>query len=147
MPVFTRSLRFVILILAAMLLQAPIAAAQSVGGVLTDFGLLGNWSVDCNRPPSRDNSWSIWVLYADGRVVRRLDWGDGDSRNDYVVTSARRVAPDRLQYNMGGYDIVMEKRDGKIHTVSSKDSTGKVLIANGIIVDSGQPAVWQSRCG
>jgi len=94
----------------------------------------------------------------DGTVRQKIDRGaDGPSLTS-VVDSAQILTPSTLQIrfrhddpNYGAsngffLDIVEAIENDRRRTLQSKGSDGKDYIKDGVMVSSGQPSVWVSKC-
>lgn len=142
----------------ALVLFAGPAAAETTWDVLQRMGRTGTWAANCWFGPSWRNHWVTAFRDADGTVRQKIDRGtDGPSLTS-VVDSAQILTPSTLQIrvrhddpNYGAqngffYDIVETIENERRRTLQSKGSDGKDYIKDGIMVPSGQPSVWVSKC-
>lgn|SRR5690606_24868269 len=126
------------------------AWAQGPAEVAAQWGLLGTWAVDCNQPPSRQNSYLTFARDGE-RLVHRRDFGD--ARDEHPVTSVRQSADGTIEVVIDlaifaqTRTIVFAKAgEGKKRAVSNRDDKGVYSIKNGKFVANGQPAPVQNRC-
>jgi hypothetical protein len=130
---------------------SPLARAESVEQVLTDFGLMGRWAADCTPAPGKAPLASHYTVMGDGKVMRLLDFGQpGNSDFDYTVVSAERIAPDQVAMHLvnahDSFDIVMQMANGRSRSYQSKKADGTVVVKDGIMVKSGTAMAWQYKC-
>jgi hypothetical protein len=141
--------------LAALLLTAePVLADEGpVPSALRQFGLLGNWAIDCKHAASADNEYSIYAVSAAGEAT--LSYSRGEPYRDivYVIRAAERVAPDRLSLQVlhmperVPVDLVLLKEAGAIRVWSSHTPDGRMLVMGGVITGNGKDSPRFKRCG
>jgi hypothetical protein len=145
------SIRLLGLLLAAGVLLAQGAAAQSVADTATRWGLIGTWSVDCSKPASGSNGHLIYLVRA-GKVVHERDFGDRRDTND--VQQARTGIGGALDLvvhfpalNQTRKFTMMMGPDRRIRAVANSriDGTDQT-IKDGKFTANGATTPWQSRC-
>jgi len=146
------------LIAAALLLLAESSRAEMPWQIFKRFGITGNWSVSCADKPSASNFWMTYKEGPGGKVVRPLDRGKGNELSA-VVDSAEMVTAATMRLRFRNDDptwgasngqvstVLIEVKDGRIHTLESKGDDGKEYIKDGIVVASGKPIPWLEKCG
>ena len=142
-------------VLAALLLAtAPSFAEESqVSDTLREFGLLGTWAVDCARPASAANEYSIYAVSAAGEAT--LAYARGKPYRDivYAIGTAQPVAEDRIALQVLrlpekiAVDIVLRKESGTIRVWSSHSSGGRMLVIDGVITGNGAESPRFRRWG
>jgi hypothetical protein len=145
-------------VLALALLAMPAAAQDkpSVAALFKQFGLIGEWAVDCNADASPANP-HVEVSEDDkGEVVERHDLGPDYRVNAYRMLAAHRVSPTRVSveavFEPGGdseqrQDLTFSVRDGTRQTVFTKIENGPVRVKDGIAVGYGVKTPRLKKCG
>jgi hypothetical protein len=139
------------------------AAAPAGADTLTDIlgrgGLLGGWAVDCGAPPSLQNPHVDYLPAASGAVSRELYFAAGEAQGIFTIEAAElhdggmigiREVVDKLG-NFAGlrYDesILLSPDRRRTRTMRSVDSSGRIIIDNGIVVAIHKESVWMNKCG
>src|SRR5690242_6231764 len=76
-------------------LFASSAAAQetpSVAALFRDYGLIGEWAIDCKAKAAPENPHVNVSQDGDGNIVERHDLGDDYRVNAYRMLAAKRVS-------------------------------------------------------
>jgi len=147
-----RRLAFLSLLLVLGVTRA--ADAQTVAAVLRDAGIVGTWASDCAAPPSGrgDNTYSIYAATVSGIVTLTYNNGPSVAPTVYVILRAERRAADRvfyLQENQNDrrqLEIELMRDGDRIKVLSSRRTTGEVLVADGKFTAGGTDSPWQARC-
>jgi hypothetical protein len=141
--------------LAALLLRAaPVLADEGpVPSALRQFGLLGTWAIDCARPASADDEYSVYAVSASGEAT--LSYRRGEPYRDivYLIRKAEPVASDRLSLQVlhmperVAVDLVLLKEAGSLRVWSSHTPDGRMLVMGGVITGNGKDSPRFKRCG
>jgi hypothetical protein len=152
MPISSRTLAGVVAILMVVF-SADGAEAQPVAETLARWGLIGTWSTDCNRPPTRTNYRVSYVARAGGRVFHERDFGN---RRDSREIRAATVGPGgwiEVVADFGALGgmrkwTMMKGVDGRIRTVANSklDGTDATIRGGRFVVGGDAETVWQMRC-
>lgn len=133
---------------------APCLADESpVPGTLKQFGLLGTWAIDCARPASPQNEYSIYAASPSGEAT--LSYARGEPYRDivYEIRTAAPIAESRLALHVLGLpgrisvDLVLLKENDTIRVWSSHTQAGRMLVLDGVITGNGRPSPRFKRCG
>ena len=141
--------------LAALLLLAAtrcFADDAPVAGILQQFGLLGTWAIDCARPASPDNEYSIYRVSASGEAT--LAYARGEPYRDiaYAIRTAQLVTEQRLSLQVLRLpekipvDLVLRKDGDAVQVWSSHTPNGRMLVIDGVITGNGAPSPRFERC-
>lgn len=138
---------------AALLLAAawPHVARADAVAAFRDFGLLGTWSPDCAKPPSRDNPRVRWSV-SQGVVVH---WVSFDGRQPALVDTvgaAEILGEDRIRVvsvrgGQAALVSVWEMSGDRLWAVRSEEPGGRVFYDRGMELATGRPSVPDERCG
>jgi hypothetical protein len=127
------------------------ASAETLREAFDGFGLTGEWAGDCRVPASHDNQHFTWTVLSDSKGQMATDYGT--SRLSYYdVPFAQRIGDDQIQLKLlnrasnAGLDMVVQKQEGRIHTVSSVLANGTALIKDGRYVSDGKETLRQEHC-
>lgn len=152
MPISSRALAGVVVIILLAAFDADAARAQTVAETLGRWGLLGTWATDCSRPPGRGNGYLSYVARGAGRVLYVRNFGN---QRDAREIRAAAVRPGGLIEVVADFGAVGGVRkwtiakgaDGRIRTVANSKVDGtNASVRNGRLVGSGAETVWQSKC-
>jgi hypothetical protein len=122
----------------------------SLKTAMAKFGLIGEWAAQCRQPPGIDNAHSHWS--ASSETKGELFTNFGDQTMSYDANFAELVGADRIRIklvsNKNGtqLELIIEKRDRHIRTLSSVRSDGSALIKDGKLVPTGADTVAQEHC-
>ena len=139
---------------ATLLLGAtPCVADESpVPGVLQQFALSGTWAIDCARPESPANEYSIYAVSSTGDAT--LTYARGEPYRDvtYAIRTARLVAEQRLALQVLRLpekipvELVLRKDGDSIQVWSSHTPDGRMLVIDGVIIGNGAPSPRFKHC-
>jgi hypothetical protein len=136
---------------ALCLLSAPAAHAGSIRQALEDFGFMGSWAQDCERPADRENVWREVTPTDDGaRFTESL--GAGFVPSSYRVLAAKRVASDSivLSIELNGHiqqDLTMVRHGDRMRTMVNRPlGSSDPVVKDGIVVGNGMATPWLSHC-
>jgi hypothetical protein len=96
-------------LLAGIFADAGAAEERVVADVAEQWGLVGNWAVDCQRPAARENPYYSYVRQGVTLTVQR---DLGDFRDENKVTSAAITAD-------GGIELVTDFK-AQSHVITSR---------------------------
>ena len=128
------------------------ASAETVAQTVRSWGLIGSWSRDCSLKPGKNqNTWLIYEIMPDERVVHRRDFGDSSDENEVVgaevsgddMLNLRVFFPNFKQTRDYG---LMKQPDGSMRTMYNHDQKDDYSIRDGIFTADGSPAPPLYRC-
>jgi hypothetical protein len=131
---------------------ASTAHAETVADTLTNWGLIGAWSLDCALPKDRGKgTLLIYEATADGGVIHVRDFGDEKEENKVLsanvskdgVLNLRLFFPALKQTNELGF---VKLKDGAIRAIYNRDDKNHYSIRNGKFAFDGRPAPVQHKC-
>ena len=141
-------------IIFAAALFPTMAAAQSVGSVLEEFGLTGGrWAPDCSQGPSTKNWYGRYQVLPSGEA--RLTYSsksNSSGDNVYVIWLARKLSDNEI---LMGQEFVRENRrlevvllveGDRYHTMSVKRTNGDYQVKNGKYTDDDTDSPWLTHC-
>ena len=138
------------LLLVAFALCVAACAQTPVQTATTDFGLMGNWAYNCSVAAGvNDNARS--TIYAKGDIViQHIEFGANRNPKEYKWIAAERIDAGHLRVTVVIGDqmdelVIRKLDDGRMQTVSSITSSGKVLIKDGYFPEGGQAPI-RERC-
>ncbi len=152
-------LRAAWLALALLLLPGVAAAQERPWPVLERMGIAGTWAPSCAAGPSKTNTFATYYTENQGLVRCKVNHGPEGSDLNTTVDAAKQLSDTRLsmrwrvddprwgRQNGNVFTIVMDIINGRTRTMASTNSTGRVLIKDGVILASGQPTPLNERCG
>ncbi|HEV2189011.1 MAG TPA: hypothetical protein VGR70_17510, partial [Stellaceae bacterium] len=106
------------------------------------FGLIGEWAAQCSLPPSGNNAHTHWSANSDTAGELLTDFGGGQTMT-YGATSAELHGADQIRVGLfdnqdkSHLELIIEKQAGRLRTLSSVQSDGRVLIQNGRFESNG----------
>jgi len=134
------------------LLVAPASAQVSAVNAMREWGMLGWWSLRCERPVSENNFYYGYVTGTDGLAYHERDLGD-PNRNDRSAVTEAEILGDgtiRITVNFTSINsvrtIVFAKEQGRMRAMYNRGSGGDITVENGIFKHNGQPTPWQYKC-
>jgi len=136
-------------------LEPTAASAQGAAAVAAEWGLLGSWTVACDRPPGPGNVYSRYGAGPDGDISAKVDDGSGTSppptvivkasiRPDGVLTMTMSYAPFRLPDDEVWF---IKGRDGRRRMLLGRSTAGvRTWVAEGKVIGTGRETPWETRC-
>lgn len=127
------------------------AQAGSLRETLDEFGFMGSWAQDCQRPPDRENVWRE-VAAAGEDVVFTESLGERFVPSSYRVLKVRRPAKDTVVLtitlnNTSRQDLTMVLRGDRIRTmVNQPHGSATPVVKDGVVVGNGMSTPWLMRC-
>jgi hypothetical protein len=146
----TRSLLPALGLTLALIVPAGAQTGEDTRRAVLDFGLIGVWAAQCDKPASGENNHATYALSPGGMLSLTYDLG-GNNKTHYAILQARRAAADRLEVrekfldSPGTLDLVIVKTNDRIRVWSSRRLDGDVLVKDGMIVGN-RPTSWLQRC-
>jgi len=149
-----RKLIAVELLIAGLAVAGPAVAADtspSLKQAMTQFGLIGEWAAHCSLPPSGNNAHTHWSANSDTAGELFTDFGGGQTMS-YAATAAKLLGADQIRIDLldnqdkSQLELIITKQDGRVRTLSSVQSNGRVLIKNGKFTSDGTDTIAQERC-
>jgi hypothetical protein len=148
-----RKLYAIGIVFAGLAIVFPALAVDrpSLKQAMTKFGLIGEWAAQCSRPPSGNNAHTHWSANSETKGKLLTDFGDTRPMT-YEVNSAELLGADQIRVQLvdnqdkSHLELIVEKRNGRVRTLSSLQSDGRVLIKNGKFESSGAETIAQERC-
>jgi hypothetical protein len=145
---------FLALALVASLSISFARAQASTADVISNWGLVGTWSENCDQPPSRINMDYSYVIQAGGHVSQQRDFGDGRDANDVLHAA---VLPDRsLELTVRFQNltppqtrkwVLAKGSDGRIRSIANSKVDGTdQSIRDGKSTTNGKNTRWLARC-
>lgn len=117
------------------------------------WGLIGTWAIDCRLPAGRSNDHLSYLIEPTGGVRHHRNFGDAQDVND---VQALRLLPDgsievTVHFRAFGQTrawTIAKGRDGRSRTMSNhRVGTDDWSVRDGVLVHSGRPTQWLTRCG
>ena len=136
---------------AGVLLSCPVVAEDAGIEALRQFGLLGTWTIDCTKPVSSANPEQIYAVGEKG-PTRMLRIADKDLDGTFEMRAIHLIGDNRLSYNdrrVGGetnFDVILEKKDGRVWSASSVQNDGAVMIQDSIFARSTRHTPTFEKC-
>ena len=131
----------------------PATAQSSDAQHLEQLGLLGQWAVDCARPPGPDNPHQIYSVNPQGQGEIGLRFAPGEAMSVARIMNPRLLSPGILAYTYGyergageKVDLVISITDGVKQTQSSRSQQGQEVIRDGKLTATGKPSTIMRRC-
>jgi hypothetical protein len=142
--------RFSALLLVVFALCTAAYAQTAVQQATADFGLMGNWAYDCNVAAGVNGNARSTISAQGDIVLQHIEFGPGYTPNEYKWIAAELIDSRHLRVTTVIGDqtlelVILKLDDGRMQTVSSVTSSGKVLIKDGLFSD-GKPAPTRERC-
>jgi len=146
-----RKLCMIVLLAAGAATSLRPAMAESLKEAFDGFGLPGEWAGICGVPASLNNVHFRWTVLSESKGQMITDYGV-PPLSYYDVSFAQLLDDDRIRLKLlnkesgANLDMIMQKQDGRIHTISSVRSDGTVLIKDGRYVPGGGGTLRQEHC-
>ncbi|WP_229266668.1 hypothetical protein [Leptospira sp. severe_002] len=127
---------------------APVAA-QTTADVIEQWGLIGKWSADCQRAPTRGAPLLTYTKARDGSVTRTAT--AGGKPNTSNVVAARTLPDGSIEITEKDPDdtmtfVLSKDGSGKHRSMSSHDDKGHYYIRDGKFTGNGNETPLLSRC-
>jgi len=142
--------RTYLLALAWLLLMPSVSQAGADSDALLQFGLIGNWALDCQKPPSPANAFVTFTPSTAGEPTRQIVTGkpEYDSLvplSDVAMLDATHL---RLTYRQGRVmvTVILLKEQRRIRPYEAVASNGMVSVSQGNVKASGLPTNWLTKC-
>ena len=149
-----KRLHSIAILLAGLAFAGPALAVDnslSLKEAMTRFGLIGEWAAHCSQPTSGNNAHTFWSANSDTAGALFTDFGRGQTMS-YTATAAELAGANQIRVNLTDdqdhlrLDLIIEMHDGRVRTVSSVRSDGRVLIKDGKFTSDNTDTVAQERC-
>jgi hypothetical protein len=139
---------------AALLLSLSLLAGAAQAGADSDallqFGLIGNWALHCQAPPSPANPFMSFMPSTAGQPTRQIITGKPEYDSLVPIRDATMIDNNhlRLSYPQAAVTITVTlvKEQRRIRPLEAVASDGTVSVKDGIVQFSGQPTNWLERC-
>ena len=131
---------------------ATTACAETVAETVTNWGLIGAWSLDCALPKDRGKgTLLIYETAADGGVIHVRDFGDAKEENKVLSANVSKDGVLNLRVSFPALKQIHELgfvkvKDGAIRATYNRDDRNHYSIRNGKFTFDGRPAPVQHRC-
>ena len=140
---------FSLILLASMISSVAMAAERIPVDVAADWGLLGNWAVDCQTRPSNENPYYRYVMVGDSLLLRRDTWTRDE--NKVLAASITDGGDIELVTEFKALSHVITSRYAKdnadqFHPVSVRDEKGVYGMQDGKSTKTGLAAPVMTRC-
>jgi hypothetical protein len=139
-----------LLAIAALPLLPAASHAGKDSDELLQFGLLGSWSLDCQKPPSPANPFVNFTASSAGEPTRQVITGKPRYDSLVPVSDAQMLDAThlRLSYPQGGVTITVTllKEQRRIRPYEAMASDGTVSVSRGVVKASGLPTGWLLKC-
>ena len=137
--------------LAALLLMPAISHAGKDSDALLQFGLIGNWSLDCQKPPSPTNPFMSFTPSTAGQPTRQIITGKPQYDSLVPISGAEMLDAThlRLSYPQGSVMItvtLLKEQQRRIRPYEAVASDGTVSVSGGNVKASGLPTNWLLKC-
>jgi hypothetical protein len=144
--------KFLAAVAAVIFFTASPAVAETLTQTLEAFGFFGRWAIDCDAPPSPSNTVRTARVSPTGEPTFSESLGGTGEPNAYVILRAKTIDANTIRVRIKlnseyKQDLTMHRRDNKIHTISNREvDTGEYIVRKGVVVSTGQPTPWLTRC-
>ena len=136
--------------LASLLLVPAVAEAGTDSDALLQFGLIGNWALDCQKPPSPANPFINFTPSNAGQPTRQVITGKPEYDSLVPLNGVAMLDGShlRLSYPQGGVTVTVTllKEQRRIRPYEAVASNGVVSVSGGNIKATGQPTTWLLKC-
>ncbi|HEV8014900.1 MAG TPA: hypothetical protein VGP48_05185 [Stellaceae bacterium] len=142
--------RAAIAVLPLLSLLPGAARAGADSDALLQFGLIGNWALHCQAPPSPTNPFVSFTPSSAGQPTRQIITGRPEYDSLVPIRDAAMIDNNhlRLSYPQGGVTVTVTlvKEQRRIRPFDAIASDGTESVKGGIVQYSGQPTSWLERC-
>jgi hypothetical protein len=127
------------------------AQGQNVAALFEKRGLLGNFAVDCGKPPDKQNLHQTYRALDSNRVQRDTMSGPKTLDSTFVIDRAAESRPNEL--SLGGtinskrYNMIARIEAQRIRLMESTREPDVKLVIEGRVTQDGRETTWFSRCG
>lgn len=139
----------------AMLLSLTLtlgARAETVADTVSQWGLIGSWSLDCSLAPDRNKGAVLdYEISPDGRVLHRRDFGGGIDESEVIAAEVSkdgmlnlRVVFPKLKQTRE-YGLLLQD-DGTLRAIYNRNQKHEYTIRDGKFTANGNPTPPQHRC-
>ena len=126
------------------------ASAESRPDTVARWGLLGTWTIDCAKGPSRENAHDTYVRRGTNVFLER-NGGDYQDSNRLLDAS---ISPDGLlqlriefkKFSQTRAISTVKGPDGRIRVLTNHDTKGSYSVKNGKFVSNDSPTLCMTRC-
>jgi hypothetical protein len=130
------------------------AATKSTADVVSDWGLLGTWALDCGQSASRQNGYLSYVIKSGGRVSHERDFGDLRDANQVLGATIHSNGSLELTVHFKMTSPPQSRTfsfvkgsDGRIRAITNSRVDGtEQTIRDGRFTANGNTTPWQTRC-
>lgn len=139
-----------LLALALLLLMSATSQAGTDSDVLLQFGLIGNWAFDCQKPPGSANPFVSFTPSTAGKPTRQIITGKPEF--DSLVPLSEVAMLDathlRLSYPQGGVTVtvILLKEQNRVRPYEAVASDGAISVSGGNVKATGAPTNWLLKC-
>ncbi len=131
-----------------------VASAHASNPTITAFqafGLLGQWSPDCRRPPSADNPRVFYDITGTGLILHSVTNDGRTVALSDTASDAAILADDLIRFSVvrdGKLSLIvtLQRVAGKIRTIDSVGADGTHYYSNGLERSSGKRSMMFERC-
>ncbi len=131
-------------------LRPAVSQAGKDSDELLQFGLVGSWSLDCQKPPSPANPFVSFIQSTAGQPTRQVVTGKPQFDSLVPLSDAQMLDDThlRLSYPQGRVTITVTllKEQRRIRPYEAVASDGTVSVSRGVVKASGQPTGWLLKC-
>lgn len=121
---------------------------------LQTWGLIGTWSLDCNRPPAGSHIHIRYVVRPGGKMMTERDYGDANRNDSNEVISATINPDDSLTMvvdfqSLGGQIrtfALMHDRPDRVRALWNHGPDGVYSVKDGRFTANGNETPWQYKC-
>ncbi len=147
--------RIAALIVLAAATAVSTARAEAVDVLFQQFGLFGDWAIDCQQPASPANAHVSITTSSPGLVLENHDLGPSYAINRYSMLSAERLSAEELSvvvmFQPGTEDeerqnLVFLVRKGTRRTMFNQADGGAVRVKDGVAVPSSVRTPVLNKC-
>lgn len=126
------------------------AHAGADSDALLQFGLIGNWALHCDAPPSPANPFMSFRPSSAGQPTRQLITGKPEYDSVVPVSEAAMLDATHLRFSYPQsavtITVTLVKEQRRIRPLEATASDGTVSVEDGVVQSSGQPTRWIERC-
>jgi hypothetical protein len=132
----------------------PASPPQSTADIVSGWGLLGTWALNCGQSPSRQNGYLSYVIKPGGRVSHEREFGDHRDANEVLKATVHADGSLELTVHFQTLTPQQTRRwsfekglDGRIRAVSNhRVDTNEYSIRDAKFTSNGASVPWQIRC-